>query len=351
MTFNSVFCARICIILSLYTLIPMKHISIIIYEGVLSTAVSNTASLLISANEAAERKGLAVPFLIELIGVQNKTVQSNLPLQFCCSRMISERFDTDVIIIPPMSTDLAHIDSLLAENAFLIHWIKRKYNEKTQLISLCTGAYFLAESGLLDHMPATSHWGAMEDLQKRYPRIDFKPDHVVTHSKAIITGGGGFSSLNAMLYFIEQNLNKEISIELSKLYALDYGRTSQNIFAIFSGQRLHDDDEIHKAQSYIEKTFKTDISVEQIAGQVNMSRRNFIRRFKNATRLNPIEYIQRVKVEAAKKALETGEANIADVTYSMGYNDLKTFRTVFKKITGFTPADYRNKFKGQEVSN
>ncbi|MCT2560574.1 GlxA family transcriptional regulator [Chryseobacterium herbae] len=328
----------------------MKHISIIIYDGVLSTAVSNTASLLMSANESAVRKGIDIPFEIELIGVQNKTVQSNLPLQFHCTKMISEKFNTDVIIIPPMSTDLTDIDFLLAKNEVLINWVKRKYHEKAQLISLCTGAYFLAESGLLDHMPATSHWGAMEDLQKRYPLIDFKPDHVVTHSKAIITGGGGFSSLNAMLYFIEQNSSKEISVELSKLYALDYGRTSQSIFTVFSGQRLHDDDQIHKAQSYIEKTFKTDITVEQIAGQVNMSRRNFIRRFKNATRLNPIEYIQRVKVEAAKKAFETGGANIADVTYSMGYNDLKTFRTVFKKITGLTPVDYRNKFKGQEIS-
>ncbi|WP_223609421.1 GlxA family transcriptional regulator [Chryseobacterium sp. OSA05B] len=329
----------------------MKHISIIIYDGVLSTAVSNTASLLMSANESAMRKGIDIPFEIELIGVQNKTVPSHLPLQFCCPKMISEKFDTDVVIIPPMSMDLTDIDSLLAKNDVLIKWIKTKYHEKAQLISLCTGAYFLAESGLLDHMPATSHWGAMEDLQKRYPLIDFKPDHVVTYSKAIITGGGGFSSLNAMLYFIEQNSSKEISVELSKLYALDYGRTSQSIFNVFSGQRLHDDDQIHKAQSYIEKTFKTDITVEQIAGEVHMSRRNFIRRFKNATRLNPIEYIQRVKVEAAKKAFETGDANIADVTYSMGYNDLKTFRTVFKKITGLTPVDYRNKFKGQEISS
>lgn len=327
----------------------MKHISIIVYQGVLSTAVSNTASLLMSANESAVRRGIPVPFNIELVGVRDKTIQSNLPVQFSCSRIISEEFETDVVIIPPMSTEPEHIDSLLAENNDLIHWIKEKYEQKKQLISLCTGAYFLAESGLLDHMPATSHWGAMEDLQKRYPFIDFKPDHVVTHSKAIITGGGGFSSLNAMLYFIEHNCSKEISVELSKFYALDYGRTSQSIFTVFSGQRLHDDHEIHKAQSYIEQTFTTDITVEQIAGEVNMSRRNFIRRFKNATRLNPIEYIQRVKVEAAKKAFETGESNVADVTYSIGYNDLKTFRTVFKRITGLTPVDYRNKYKSQEV--
>jgi len=301
----------------------MKHISLVVYEGVLSTAISNTLALLTSANEAAVRKGMPVPFQIDLIGIEEKKVQSALPILFECSKIISDHFDTEVVIIPPMNTDQEAIDSLLVQNRKLVDWIKEKYDQKAEIISLCTGAYFLAESGILNGMPATSHWGAMEDLQKRYPLIDFKPDHVVTHSKAIITGGGGFSSLNALLYFIEKNSSKEISVELSKYYALDYGRISQSVFSIFSGQRLHDDPEIHKAQRYIEEKFKSDISVEQIAGEVNMSKRNFIRRFKNATALNPIEYIQRIKIEAAKKALETGEANIADVTYSIGYSDLK----------------------------
>jgi transcriptional regulator GlxA family with amidase domain len=97
--------------------------------------------------------------------------------------------------------------------------------------------------------------------------------------------------------------------------------------------------------------FKTDISVDQIATQVNMSKRNFIRRFKTATFLNPIEYIQNIKVEAAKKSLESGETNIAAVTYEVGYNDLKTFRMVFKRITGLTPIEYRNKYNTMTLAN
>lgn len=328
----------------------MKHISILVYEGTMATAVSTVTALLTSANDTALKKGLHAPFLIHLVGTRQKTVQSNLPVQFQCSKTILEDFNTDVVIIPPMNAEQLP-EELLPENNMMISWIKEKYHQKAEIISLCTGAYFLAESGLLDGLPATSHWGAMEDLQKRYPKVDFQPDHVVTHSRSMITGGGGFSALNAILYFIEKNCGKEISVELSKYYALDYGRASQNVFAVFSGQHLHDDHEIHQAQSYIEKEFKKDISVEQVAGRVNMSKRNFIRRFKNATTLNPIEYIQRVKVEAAKKALEAGETNIADVTYSMGYNDLKTFRTLFKRITGLTPADYRNRYRSNPAYN
>lgn len=329
----------------------MKHISVVIYNNVLFTAVSNTVALLMSANEAALKRAMPMPFEIELIGAGTKVVQSVLPIQFNCTRTLTEVPGTDVIIIPPMNIGTELVVSFLDDNVELVEWIKDKYVDKSEVISLCTGAYFLAESGLLDGLPATSHWGVMEDLVNRYPKIVFKPDHVVTHSKAIITGGGGFSSLNAMLYFIEKNCSKEIAIELSKFYALDYGRTSQNIFSVFSGQRLHDDQDIHKAQSYIEEQIKGEISVEQIADHVNMSKRNFIRRFKNATRLNPVEYIQRTKIEVAKKALELGNANIADVTYSIGYNDLKTFRSLFKKITGLTPLDYRNKYKSQFESS
>jgi len=328
----------------------MKHVSIIIYEDVLPTAVSTTAALLASANEAAVRKGQPVPFQIELVGVRLKSVQLNMPIRFYCSKTLSDEFDTDIVIIPPMGTDPAGIDSLLDKNQELINWVKDKYDKEAELISLCTGTYFLAECGLLDGMPATSHWGAIEDLQQRYPLIDFKAEHVVTHSKAIITGGGGFSALNALLYFIETHCGKDIAVELSKYYALDYGRTSQNIFTIFSGRRQHNDDDIHKAQSYIEKKFESDISVEQIAREVNMSKRNFIRRFKTATSLSPIEFIQRIKVEAAKKAFESGETNIAAITYSVGYNDLKTFRAVFKRITGSTPVEYRNKYRTRTVA-
>lgn len=329
----------------------MKHISIIVYEDVMLPAVSNTTALLASANEAAVKRGTPAPFQVELVGVHFKNVQLNFPVQFYCGKTIAEEFDTDIVVIPPMRTDPQNIEALLAKNSQLVQWIKDKYDQKAQIISLCTGAYFVAECGLLNGMPATSHWGAMEDLRQRYPLIDFKPDHVVTHSKAIITGGGGFSSLNALLYFIEGHCSKEISIELSKIYALDYGRTTQNIFSIFTGQRLHNDEEIHQAQRYIEQQFKTDISVEQVARQVNMSKRNFIRRFKNATTLNPIEFIHRVKVEAAKKAFEAGEMNIAGVTYEVGYNDLKTFRTIFKRITGLTPVEYRNRYNAQLAVN
>lgn len=328
-----------------------RHISVIVYEEVLLTALSSTVALLAGAKKAVVRSGKPAPFEIELVGVDLHDVQLQLPVQFHCGKTISDDFETDVIVVPPMNTEDVDIDKMLSKNRKLTQWLAEKYHRKAQIISLCTGSYFVAECGLLNGMPATSHWGTIDDMRKRYPLVNFRPEKVITQSEAIITGGGGFSALNALLYFIEKNCGKETAITLSKYYALDYGRTSQSIFTIFSGHRGHKDEDIHRAQTYIEDEFKTDISVDQIAGRVNMSKRNFIRRFKSATSLNPIEYIQRIKIEAAKKSLEAGESNIAYVTYEVGYNDLKTFRTIFKRITGLTPIEYRNRYNTETLLN
>ncbi|MGX5854101.1 GlxA family transcriptional regulator [Dyadobacter jiangsuensis] len=326
-----------------------RHISVIVYEDVLLTALSSTVALLTGARDAVVRSGGTAPFDIDLVSVHVHDVQLDLPVQFHCGKTLADDFETDVIVIPPMNAEGADMDQLLLKYAKLTHWLAEKYHRKAQIISLCTGAYFVAECGLLNGMPATSHWGAMDDMRKRYPLVNFRPERVVTQSETIITGGGGFSALSAILYFIEKTCGKETAITLSKYYALDYGRASQSIFTIFSGHRGHNDQDIHRAQTYIESEFRADISVDLIAGEVNMSKRNFIRRFKSATALNPIEYIQRVKIEAAKKSLEAGESNIAYVTYDVGYNDLKTFRTIFKRITGFTPIEYRNRYNTETL--
>lgn len=326
-----------------------RHISVIVYEDVLLTALSSTVALLTGARDAVVRSGKPAPFEIELVSVHRQDVQLRFPVQFHCTKTLADDFDTDVVVVPPVNTDDGDIDNILWKYRDLTRWITGKYQRKAQIISLCTAAYFVAECGLLNGMPATSHWGAIDDMRQRYPLVNFRPERVVTQSEAIITGGGGFSALSAVLYFIEKTCGKEVAITLSKYYALDYGRTSQSIFSIFSGHRGHNDEDIHRAQTYIETDFKTDISVDQIATRVNMSKRNFIRRFKSATSLNPIEYIQRIKIEAAKKSLEAGESNIAYVTYDVGYNDLKTFRTIFKRITGLTPIEYRNRYNTETL--
>jgi transcriptional regulator GlxA family with amidase domain len=170
------------------------------------------------------------------------------------------------------------------------------------------------------------------------------PDTIITDHNGIYTSGGAFSSLNLILYLIEKFCGREISLQLSKEFSIDMDRITQSHFAVFQGQRNHNDTQVLKAQTFIEKKYNQEISVEQIAAHANMSKRNFIRRFKNATNNNPLEYLQRVRIESGKRLMESGERNILSIMHNAGYNDIKTFRTIFKRITGLTPQEYLKKY-------
>jgi len=131
---------------------------------------------------------------------------------------------------------------------------------------------------------------------------------------------------------------------LSREFSIDIDRVSQGYFALFQGQRNHTDEKIHKAQSYIEKNYNKEISVDQVATYCNMSRRNFVRRFKDAAQNTPLEYIQRVKIESAKKRFENGQNDVISVMLHVGYNDHKSFRSLFKRMTGLNPQAYWKKY-------
>jgi len=171
-----------------------------------------------------------------------------------------------------------------------------------------------------------------------------QPDRLITDENGIYTNGGAYSFLNLIIYLIEKYYDRQTAIYCSKVFQIEMDRNSQSEFAIFTGQKLHEDDTIKKAQSYIESKLHEKISIEQLSSTFSVSRRNFDRRFIKATGNTPVEYMQRVKVESAKKAFENSRKTINEVMYEVGYSDVKAFREVFKRITGMSPIDYRSKY-------
>jgi len=325
----------------------MKKISLLVYEDAVLSAVSGPLDIFIGTNHFLKQAGKPPAFQLELVSEKMKNIQLHLPAQFICHKTLAEVPETDLIVAPAFN---GNPDEVLKKNRALVEWIKSMYRKKTvhqrgaEVASLCFGSYFLAEAGLLSGIPCTSHWMAIDDMQRRYPDAKLLPDVVITDRDGIYTSGGAFSSLNLILYLVEKFCGREIGIEISKMFSIDMDRVSQAHFSVFRGQRQHEDEEILRAQSYIEQNYNSNISVEEIAEKTHMSKRNFIRRFKKATQNTPLEYLQRVKVEAAKKALEKSSLNISELMYDVGYNDAKTFRQIFKRVTGLTPQDYRNKY-------
>jgi len=180
-----------------------------------------------------------------------------------------------------------------------------------------------------------------------YPDVNLMDDRIITEEERIYTSGGAYSYLNLILYLVEKYAGRDIAILTAKAYAIDIDRQSQSPFIIFEGQKAHNDEPIRKAQEFIEASYQDKITVEQLSDMSAIGRRSFERRFKKSTGNTVIEYIQRIKIEAAKRDFETSTKNVNEVIYDVGYIDTKTFRTMFKKVTGLTPLEYRNKYNKQ----
>lgn len=260
---------------------------------------------------------------------------------------LADAKDTDLVIIPAFDGD---INNALEANKDFIPWIIKQHNKGAEVASLCMGAFFLARTGLLNGKKCATHWMAANDFRKMFPEINLIPDKVITDEGGLYTSGGAYSYLNLVLYLIEKYAGREIAILNSKVFAIEIERESQSPFIIFQGQKEHEDEPIRKAQEFIEKNFQEKITVDQLASMLAIGRRNLERRFKKATSNSVIEYMQRVKIEAAKKSLETSRENINEVMYKVGYTDTKAFRSAFKRITGLSPISYRNKYNRQAIA-
>jgi len=227
--------------------------------------------------------------------------------------------------------------------------VEQQYKSGAEIASICTGAFMLAASGLLDGKNCSTHWAAADNFRAMFPKVNLQADKLITDENGIYTNGGAYSFLNLVIYLIEKYYDRQTAIFCSKVFQIEMDRQSQAAFIIFKGQKLHEDEMVKKAQAYIESKPDEKISVEQLSSRFAIGRRNFDRRFIKATGNTPVEYAQRVKIESAKKAFENSRKTINEVMYEVGYSDVKAFREVFRKITGMSPLEYRVKYNKEAI--
>lgn len=278
---------------------------------------------------------------MEYVGLTEYVSASGGEYVIKTDRLLKDVVETDLLVIPPT---FGNTDKGIQSNAEAIPYFKDLYQKGSSLASLCAGAFLLAETGLLNGRKCSTHWAHINEFKEKYPQVEIEDGAVITEHDNIYTSGGANSLWNLLLYLVEKYSDRETAVMLSKYFAIDIGRDSQSQFAIFRGQKKHGDSDIQNVQDYIEKKYEERITIEDLASLMHVSRRTFERRFKEATNNTPIEYLQRVRMEAAKKFFEVSRKNVADVMYDVGYTDTKAFRDIFKKVTGLTPIEYRNKF-------
>lgn len=321
----------------------MKQVTILVPAGNVNlSSVVGTFEILTEANEYWQKNGNTPDIEVRIAGVlaelkQNSRLYSLNPVDISTVRK------HDLIIIPSIS-DPKGFAQLISNNKILIDWIKTQYKDGAEIASICTGAFLLAATGVLDRKSCSTHWQAENDFRALFPSIELQTDKLLIAGQGLYTNGGAFSFLNLVLMLVEKYFDRETAIYCSKVFQIDMGRNLQSPFAIFQPQKNHDDEVIIRAQSYIEQNVSEKISFENLASKLAISRRNFDRRFIKATGNTPVEYMQRVKIEAAKSSLERDRKDIFEIMCDVGYSDERAFRDVFKKITGLSPTEYRARF-------
>ncbi len=257
----------------------------------------------------------------------------------------------DVTFAESESFDLAVIGALdpeieprLQQNRAAVAWARERHAAGTDLASACTGAFVLAEAGLLDRRRATTHWAFQPLFAARYPRVQLEPAAVLVDQGRICTAGGATSFINLVHFLIERRLGVEVAASMAKMFLIDVNKAPQSAYAVLAGRRDHGDEAILRAQDLIERAPGQDRAVPELARLVGMSERNFVRRFKEATGDSPLGYIQRVRVEAAKRHLERSTAPLSTVAAALGYGDPVALRKLFTRMTGMTPGEYHARY-------
>jgi transcriptional regulator GlxA family with amidase domain len=320
----------------------MKQVVILVpNEDVNLSSITGTYEILKRANEYWQRLGNESKLTIQVAGY-GEELQLDAGLFTIHPLHIKQINKTDLVIIPSLTG--RDFDIIIQQNQELVDWIKDQYKNGAEIASICSGAFLLAATGLLEGKTCSTHWNVATDFKRMFPNINLHLDKLIATEPGIYTNGGAFSFLNLCLFLVEKYFNRQTAIYCSKVFQIDIERSSQSPFLIFQIQKNHGDELVCEAQNFIEENLGEKISFEELASKLAISRRNFDRRFIKATGNTPVEYLQRVKVEVAKRALENGRKTVFEVMNDVGYSDDKAFREVFKKITGLSPLDYKAKY-------
>lgn len=325
----------------------MKHLTILVPDGENNlSSIVGAYKIFTRANAYRKESGKKELFKIELAGISKKVEFYDGLFAVKPHTHVSAITKTNLIIIPSLNHNY---NKALKGNRLLMDWMVQQYKDGAEIASICTGAFMLASSGLLDGKSCSTHWAVADSFRVMFPGVNLQTDKLITDENGIYTNGGAYSFLNLMIYLVEKYYDRQTAIYCSKVFQIEMDRQSQSAFTIFTGQKKHGDEMVIKAQAYIESKLHEKISVEDLSSRFAVGRRNFDRRFIKATGNTPVEYTQRVKIEAAKKALETSRKTINEVMYDVGYSDVKAFREVFRKITGMSPLEYRGKYNKEAV--
>lgn len=319
-------------------------------ENCMASAILGVLDVFSTANYCINRrfgKDSIEKFDCQIVTINNENVVAYNGVKISPTQILDCNMAPDIIILSysvEVVIDCCGYDITIAHREKIKKWLLNCKNQGTLITSTCTGSFLLASSGLLAGKVATTHWRSKDLFKRIFPHIRLDCDQLIIDSGDVICSGGSMSYIDLSLHIIERYVGKEIVSDCAKLLVFDPIRQKQTPYVLFRAQKNHDDKAILAAQDWLEQHYKSDISMDDLAEKVGLGSRTFKRRFKLATNENPINYLQRIRVEQVKSKLEKTTEGINQIIWSVGYEDISSFRQLFKRFTGLTPKDYRQKF-------
>ncbi len=333
----------------------MINIYVLGFDQALASAITGIVDLFALAGVTWNRiqhQETAMAFNVQLASEQGKSIQciNNLLLSPHCSFSDLESSfknnsmnsqESNILIVPTIG---GPIQQVIANNPELIQLLSKAHIAGWTIAGNCTGNFLLAEAGILDGKAATTHWGFENEFKQRFPQVNLQADQLITRDENIYCAGGGIAWFDLGLHIIERNIDFETAMQTAKAFVIDYRRDSQLSYSLMRISKPHQDELVNKIQAAIEQDCTISLSIDELATQHNVSQRTLIRRFNSALGIPPNTYLQSVRIERARKMLEESDYNVDTVMNKIGYEDASSFRRLFKKKTGLTPTEYRNRF-------
>jgi transcriptional regulator GlxA family with amidase domain len=283
----------------------------------------------------------APKFRVTTASIRGDVVRSPYGLDIQPQAALEDIERTDIVLV---STSGLEWNDKLIRNSALPPWLARHYDQGAYVAGVCMGAAYLAEAGLLDGRLATTHWAICKQFAERYPQVNWRPDLLVTEDARLLCSGGVYAAIDVSLYLVEKLCGHEVAVQTAKALLLPMPRVSQAGYAVLPLSPPHGDERVRAAEAYVQQNFSSDVTTDCLARAAGLGLRTFARRFKAATGRLPSTYLQALRIEHAKSMLEREAAPIQSVSSAVGYDDVTFFRSLFKRETGMTPAEYRANF-------
>lgn len=327
----------------------MPLIRIWVFDGILASGVAGSVDVFTAANSVLVgngkdgKKAASLQWRIE--SLDGKPVQTASGQIVHVDGAINPRSGADAIVVP--GPFVANIERFVGRSDILqplCSALRRQHERGALLASYCTGSFILAEAGLLDGGIATTHWAKANSFARRYPEVDLRVSEILTEQNHIICSGAVTTSLNLALCIVEKFAGTRVAAATGKLMLIESNRASQSSYASLPEESQHADAMVAKAQRWMARSLQQGFSLSELARHLAVSERTLNRRFKTATGRAPLHYLQVLRVDVAKRLLAEKKLAIDAIGLRVGYGDISTFRRLFKRETGLSPREYRQRF-------